>query len=344
MSVTRYALAAALITSTACGGAGSDVPAVRQASAAEIGAVEYVVKDSTVDALLEATGVAEPYAQATLSSKVMGTVVAVLVREGDHVREGDPLVRIDSRDLDARRDQVRAGIAIAEAGQREAELGSTRMRALYADSAAPRAQLDAAEAALARANASVASAHASESELGAMASYAVVRAPFAGVVTQRAVDPGAFATPGAPLVTLQDASRLRLAVVAPPNAVRGIRRGTSVLASIEGVAARAAIEGTVPSGGSLYTINAIVPNGDGRFLSGSAAVLWLSQGRRTVRLVPRSAIIRDGDLTGVRVKTANGPIIRWVRLGQESGEFIEVISGLDAGIPVLVASSPVAGH
>ncbi len=341
MSANRYALAAALVSLTACGG--SDAAPVRQAIAAEVGGVEYIVQDTTIDAMLEATGVAEPFAQATLSTKMMGTITAVLVKEGDRVRTGDPLVRIDARDLDARREQIVAGIAGAEAGQREAELGAARMRALFADSAAPRATLDAAEAALARANAAVSAARAGQSELGAMASYAVVRAPFAGVVTQRAVDPGAFAAPGTPLVTVQDASKLRLAVVAPPNAVRALRRGGSVAATIEGVATRATIEGVVPSGGSLYTINAIVPNGDGRFLSGSAAVLLVNEGKRTTRLVPRSAIVREGDLTGVRIKTPNGPIVRWVRLGKESGDFIEVISGLEAGNTVLVPTSRAAG-
>jgi hypothetical protein len=117
-----------------------------------------------------------------------------------------------------------------------------------------------------------------------------------------------------------------------------------VPAAIEGVATRSTIEGVIPSSGSLYTINGIVPNGDGRFLSGSAAVLLLMEGQRTARLVPRSAIMRDGDLTGVLVKTPNGPIVRWVRLGNDVGDFTEVISGLDAGITVLVPSARVAGN
>ena len=57
--------------------------------------------------LLEATAVAEPFAQATVSTKLMGTVTAVLVKEGDRVRAGAPLVRIDARDLEAKREQVR---------------------------------------------------------------------------------------------------------------------------------------------------------------------------------------------------------------------------------------------
>ena len=74
-----------------------------------------MVRDTTIAATQEATAVAEPFAQAMLSTKLMGTVTAVLVKEGDKVSAGQPLVRIDARDLDAKRQQVQAGIASAEA-------------------------------------------------------------------------------------------------------------------------------------------------------------------------------------------------------------------------------------
>lgn len=341
MSVSRHVLPLALATFTACA-AQTDSP--RQAVVA-VGSesIEYVVRDTTIDATIEATGIAQPYAQATLATKMMGTVIAVLAREGDHVRTGDPLIRIDARDLDARREQVTAAIASAETVHREAELAATRMRALYADSAAPRAQLDAAEAALARAAAGVAAARASQSELGAIASYAVVRAPFDGVVTHRGVDPGAFAAPGAPLLTVQDQSRLRLTVTAPPAVVRGLRTGAAVAATIEGVTTRAVVEGIVPSDGSLYTVNAIVANPGGRFLSGGTAALQLKEGTRTAILIPTRAIVREGDLTGVHIKGAGGSLLRWVRLGKPLGAITEVTAGLDAGTIVLVPATPAVG-
>jgi multidrug efflux pump subunit AcrA (membrane-fusion protein) len=110
------------------------------------------------------------------------------VNEGQRVTAGQILLRIDARDIAAKEEQARAAIASAEAAQREASLHATRFRALYADSAAPRAQVDAAEAALARANAALATARAGENELAALGDYAIVRAPFSGIVTRRYVD------------------------------------------------------------------------------------------------------------------------------------------------------------
>jgi hypothetical protein len=152
------------------------------------------------------------------------------------------------------------------------------------------------------------------------------------------VDPGDFAAPGAPMVTVLDASRLRITATAAPDAVAGIRRGDTAQARIEGRTAVAVVEGVVPNAaGNLYTVNAIVENDDGRFLPGSAATLHLPQGSRGAILVPEAALVRQGDLTGVRVRTQDGSTLRWVRLGRTAGQgMVEVAAGLQPGDVILV--------
>ncbi|HET9984542.1 MAG TPA: efflux RND transporter periplasmic adaptor subunit [Longimicrobiales bacterium] len=336
-------LATAALGSAACHG--SAPPEATPAEAASPGSVVYVVKTAPRPAVLEAAGIAEPYARATLSTKLMGSVTEVRVKEGDAVVAGEPLLRIDARELAAKSAQADAGIAQAEAMRREAETHATRMRALYAEEAAPKAQLDAAETALARAEAGVRAARASGAELLAVSDYSVVRAPFAGTVTRRSVDPGAFAAPGAALLTVEDGSRLRIAVSAAPDAVRRLGRGDTVRARIEGEPALAVVEGVVPAaGGSLYRVNAVLPNPGGRFLPGSAASLLLPQGTRPTILVPAAAIAREGDLTGVRVRNASGDGVRWVRTGMAAGDSVEVLSGLRDGDQVLIPAAAGGGR
>lgn len=336
MAVSRIpaaaAAAGALLLAAACGSpTGRESHAVRDDGMPDPGPV-LTVADTTVAAVLWASGSAEPLVTATLATKLMGTVEEVLVREGDRVSAGAPLVRIDARELAARRAQVEAGIREAEAVVEEARTHAGRMSALFEDEAATRAQLDAALTALARAEAGVRTARAGAAEVAAVSSYAILRAPFDGVVTERLVDPGAFATPGTPLVTVTDASRLRIVVTAPPEAVRSLARGDALEATIEGFPASAVVEGVVPTrAGSLYTVNAIVENPDGRHLPGSAAALGLAQGQRQALLVPASAIVRRGDLTGVRLLHDGRQEIRWVRLGATRGELVEVVSGLRPG-------------
>lgn len=325
------------LTALALGACGHEAAPPAAGHAAVAGTV-VAVTDTLVADAFDAAGVAEPIREATLSTKLMATVIEVQVHEGDRVAAGEVLVRLDARDLAARRDQVEAGLAEATAVQGEAEIQAGRIRALYADSAATRAQLDQAETGLARATAAVATARGTAAELAATASYAEVRAPFAGIVTHRFVDPGAFAAPGTPLVSVEDPSTLRVSVSASPDAVRALRRGAAITATIGDSTARAVIEGVVPSGGNLYTVNALVPNPDGRFLSGSAATLALPRGTRRAILVPAGAVRHQGDLTGVQVVAAGQESLRWIKPGRMNGGFLEILSGLAPGDSVLVAA------
>jgi RND family efflux transporter MFP subunit len=324
----------------------------------------FTIRDTTITATFDAVGLAEPVQQATLSTKLMGSVTAVLVKEGDRVTPGTVLARIDARDLEAKRAQVDAGIAAAEAVYQDALAQARRFRALYADSAATRYQLDQVETGLARAQSGLRTAQASRAELEAVAAYAEVRAPFAGMVTKRHVDPGAFAAPGAPIAELQDASRLRISVSIPPAASARLARGQQVDADIEGRFAVATIEGVVPSSaGGVYMVNALVDNAKDQFPAGGSATIRVPQGTRSALLVPAKALVREGDLLGVRVRTGQGVELRWVKISSEyrvpSTEYrsaeagyavpgtryavrspegmVEVLSGLKAGDVVLLS-------
>ena len=315
-----------------CGRAAESGPAERSPPSGE----RVAVTDTLIPDALDAAGTALPVRSATLGTKLMGTVTEVLVHEGDRVAAGQLLVRLDARELDARRIQVEAGLDDATAVRAEAALHFGRIRALYADSAATRAQLDQAETALARAEAAVATARGMAAELAATASYAEVRTPFAGTVTRRLVDPGALAAPGTPLVTVEDDGTLRVSVSAAPEAVRGLRRGTVLAATIGDTVVRATVEGVVAAGSNLHVVNALVANPGGRLQSGSAATLALPRGTRRVILVPAGAVLRQGELTGVRTVARGQASLRWVKLGRAVGGAVEVLSGLAAGDTVLV--------
>lgn len=328
------ACSALLLVASACS---SPPPEAKQAGGLRVPGALYTVRDTSLAATFEASGVAAPLRQATLGTKLMGTVLEVLVHEGEAVSAGQPLLRIDARDLTAKQAQAAASITDAEATQRDAATQAGRIRGLYADSAATRAQLDAAETGLARADAGVRASRAAAEELRALSSYAVVRAPFAGVVTRRFVDPGAFAAPGAPLISVQDGHQLRITVNATPGAARGVRRGQTIGAQIEGRPVTAVVEGVVPAAsGNLYAVNALVANDGDSILPGSTATLLLPAGMRTGLVVPARAITQQGDLTGVIVRTAEGDEVRWVRVGQTLGTMIEVNAGLRAGEQVIV--------
>lgn len=336
-AMTMLAAAAGVVLLASCGGGGESaspqvVAMAPQGDELEIAAVPRM-------SYLHAAGVVGPVAEATLSTKLMGSITEVLVHEGDVVRAGQPLLRLDARDLSAQRARVEAGQVEAQAVLNEARLHVERMRALFADDAAPRAQLDAAETGYERAQAGVSGARASAAELAAVASYAEVRAPFAGTIVRRMVDPGSFAAPGAPLLVVQDARRLRITVTASPDAVSGLAPGAAVTAVVEGQAVPATVEGVVPAAAGLFEVNAIVDNSLGRLPAAGAATLALPQATRTNVVVPLRAVRRQGDLTGVLLLRDDGTLTRWVRLGAVAGDSVEVVSGLQDGDRILVPAA-----
>jgi hypothetical protein len=112
---------------------------------------------------------------------------------------------------------------------------------------------------------------------------------------------------------------------------------------VAGQRVTAVVEGVVPApGGHVVTVNAVVPNRGNAMFAGSAASLSLPVGTRAMLVVPAAAIIREGDLVGVRVRLGEGTDLRWIRTGRQLDGQVEVLSGLAAGDQVIVP--PPAGE
>jgi len=305
--------------------------------------VPYVVRDSLVESVQEATGTAAPRLSADLSTRLMGKVVSVSVKEGDLVSAGQLLLRVDGQDLAARSEGLASGLDASRSQLALAEAQLRRMRALYADSALPKASLDQAETELERARAALSQVRAQDAELRSIQGYSRIAAPFPGKVVARLVDPGMMATPGAPLLRVEDASLLRLSVSTTTATARNLSAGSMVAARVDGREVFARIEGIVPSGtGNMSIVNAIVDNRKDSFASGAVATLLLPRGSRLARLVPTIGLLREGDLVGVWVRTAQGDFRRWIRVGSQVGDRVEVLSGLGEGDTVIVPSPRLA--
>ena len=161
----------------------------------------------------------------------MGYVREVKVQTGDHVREGQLLVTLDARDLDANarraeaaREEVRtsvpeadSAVAAAKANLDLAQTTFNRMKELFQKKSISNQEFDEASAKLKAAQAAYEMARARRTQLDAKLaqaeqevratevtrSYAEISAPFAGIVTAKSVDPGTLAVPGAPLLTIE---------------------------------------------------------------------------------------------------------------------------------------------
>lgn len=303
-----------------------------------------VLETDQIPVSVTAVGTTEPFARTTLGTRLVGRVSEVRAREGDTVVEGQVLVRVEDRDLTAKREQARSAVREAEAVLANAETTVGRMRNLFRDGAVSRQQLDEAETGLSRAKAGVSAAEAALAEVEANVGYSSVKAPMAGVVTAKFVDPGDMAAPGAPLLAVERQDPMQVTVQVSEQDLVYVRMKATVETEIEAVNGRglfqSRVETVVPSadpGSRTFAVKVLVDNPDGRIRSGMFARVRLPKGSRAGLLVPSATIVREGQLEGVYVLRDGVARLRWVRLGRAYGERVEVVSGLSAGDRVVIS-------
>lgn len=363
----RYALCALLfflLIPSGCGekiepGTAADLSPVVQNLAVE---TAQLTKEPVI---YEAVGTIQAGSTIQLSSKLMGAVEKIEVREGDEVKAGQTLVIIDPR-------QVEAGLLQAEAGLGEAKKGlaaalSSRDTAASAerlarttyerylnlkkeDSVSPQefdeveARYMQAKSSAARAQAMVETAAAQVRRVEAALSSAkvtrkdaVVSAPYNGIITGKKVEVGDLASPGTPLLTMDTLEEYRVDMVLPETHLENVQIGLQVKVSVPSLGSETT-EGTVRT---------IVPTADQRTRSflikvalpqqlplktGMFARVRIPLGEVSKILIPAEAVIYQGQLTALYVVDPEGfARFHLVRLGRKYQDRVEILSGLQTG-------------
>jgi RND family efflux transporter MFP subunit len=309
----------------------------------------YTVGARAAGAAYAATGTIEAVRQGTLGAQVSGRVTEVLVRNGDAVRAGQPLLRIEPGDALDTVSAASAAAAGAEARLTSARADYERAQQLRAKDYLSIAAMQRAEAALRSAEAEARATSAQASAARTRAGWHTVTAPYAGHVMELWVTPGDLATPGRPLLALYDPAALRV-VAQVPESLAGrlqqaepavmIPRSTARVAAPVTLTAWRAVPAIDPVTHSVE-VRAELPAGTtlepGQFVS---LHLPLQAVGTEVR-VPRSAVLRRSEVTGVYVVDDKGTArLRQVRLGPPVGDEVLVLSGLQGGEQV--ALDPVA--
>jgi RND family efflux transporter MFP subunit len=214
------------------------------------------------------------------------------------------------------------------------------------------AQVGSAQAALAEAQSQLNVAQANRERYAALEAYSRITAPFAGVITQRYADTGALiqagtssSTQSLPVVRLAQYSRLRLVVPVPESAVPELHFGETV--DVRVPALKRTFKGTIARYADALSdetrtmhTEIDVENADGTLVSGMYAetVLELKNPQSTLT-IPIQALLRNGDAGEVVLVQADGTVERRrVKVGAESNDRIEVVSGLSDGDRVIIGN------
>ncbi len=291
-----------------------------------------LVEAKTISDRLELTGSIEPTRFARMASPVEGPVVACLVREGDHVRAGQLLARLGR----IKGDDAAAASARAELEREELELG--RIEKLVETGALPGEDLDKVRVKVSEAQARLARA------MEKLGDYRV-SAPWAGVVTRVNVAVGDFVAPRTTLVELFVPASLVLRFAVPEDVAVRVQSGASITVTMDahpGKTFSAKVTRIYPDidrKTRTRTIEGTI-EGDVIIAPGMFARLQLILKSVPEALtVPVEAVVRRDGKAVVFVMEDGKAIVRMVETGIESGNHIEIVSGIQAGDKVIVAGN-----
>ena len=286
-----------------------------------------LIQPRTFEDTIEVLGVAKGRQSVTLTAATTQLVDRVRFTDGQRVSRGAVLVELRDTEQDA-------GTAQAEARLVQARRAYDRFKTLGDQGFASKAAIDQYEASWRSAQADVSAARARQNDR-------LIRAPFAGVVGLSDVAPGALVNPGAPIVTLDDVSAIRVDFQTPERYLGQLRQGQSLLATADAypgvtIAGRIAkLDTRVDERTRAITARAEFPNTDGRLKPGMLMRVGISRGQRTSLSAPESAVAVQGDAAYVYVLRQMGERTmveqRPILTGSRQMGFVEIREGVKAG-------------
>lgn len=338
-----------------------------------VAVLEHSVQSSEMVYEVMGTGTLEARVKSTISPKISGRIEKLLVDQGDRVQAGQLLVRLDDADLKQQVGIAQANLAAAQAALdrlqadddraaavlEQARQSYERVKKLVAQKVATADEHDkaiealrVAEAGQARARAALEEGRkqlvAAEKNLSyrqALLADAEVRAPYAGLVVRRFRDPGDIVVPGSPMLTLVSLEEIWVSAWVDESEIARLRVGQPARVvfrsepdrSYEGQVARLGRETDRETREFLVDVRVLrLPT---IWAVGQRAEVYIQTERRSAALVlPGEFVVwRDGQ-SGVYMKAGGRAEWRPVVLGLQSGEQVQVLSGLVAGDIVLLAA------
>lgn len=327
--------------------ASSGISAGKDNAPVPVLAAKAVLRDMPI--AIDLVGRGEAYESVSLKARVDGQVQSVLYKEGQHVRTGDVLLRLDPSDFNARLKQVEAGLAKDRALLKQAQADEARYQMLKQQGFVSEEKLTGLHAAEAAAAATVNADLASLELARLQLSYATVRAPIDGIVGARLVFPGtAIKTNDTALAVINRVHPLLIDFSLPENHLADLRTalaqgGLKVTIGVSGDAKPVYqasvnfVDNTVDPTTGTVLMKARLENADEKLSAGQ--YLHVSLVLKTLKdavVVPAEAVQQGPSGTVVYVVNPDSSIsIRKADVAASSNGMSAITSGLKAGETVV---------
>ncbi len=294
--------------------------------------IDFAVAElGTAARSVSATGTIQPIRAVGINSQLSGALTSVHVEEGNAVQAGAVLARLDSR-------EVQAQLASAEASLELARRTAQRSEQLREQQIVTAAEYDRDQAALT-------AALATRDQLKARVGYATIRAPIAGVITEKLVETGDVVSTQTPLFTIADRSTLVVLVQISELDVTALSTGSAVEVLVDAHpdrTFRGRIRRVFPSAdpeSRLVPVEVALTGGDARILTIGflARARFELSPRENVLMIPATALIETVGQPAVYLLRGTTVTRRTVERGEAYQGRVEVRNGIDVGDSVVVA-------
>jgi RND family efflux transporter MFP subunit len=278
---------------------------------------------------VEVVGTVQAVEQAVISAKITGNIIVLPVELGSRVKSGELLAELSAGEISA---QVQQGKAQLEQAKRNLAREENLLRKNAATLETVKSMED-----------SMRIADAAYRTTLTMLDFTKITAPFAGIVTRKLVNVGDLATPGKPLLHIEEENKLQVLTDIPEAMISKISKGDKLGIFVPSVDLR--IEGTVaevsptadPSS-RTSPIKLHIPNNP-KLRSGQFARVALAMAQAETLAIPVKAMVPLGQMERVFVVVDGKARLRLVRSGTRSDAFIEILSGLAEGETVVLTGN-----
>lgn len=342
-------MVAVLALALGAGCRGRDPVAASPTPATPQGARPVVVRlapagERAVPRFLRVTGQLEGMRDARVAADTTGKVREAAFERGAVVEAGAVLVRVDDRSAVLSLKEAEAALALAGARLALARSEVERHAPLVGSKAVAAADFRRMEAERDVREADVLAITARRDLARKALEDSVVRAPFAGVVAERLVEPGEMIKPDSVVARIVEVARLRLVLNIPETAAASVRQGQQVsfgVSALPGTAFQGNVRhvgGAVRRPARDLVVEAEVDNHDGRLRPGYFAEARIGTGEARAVTIAPSAVRADGSRRSVFVARGDVAEERLVELGEAGDGWVEVRAGVAPGENVVVSA------
>lgn len=300
----------------------------------------------------EFSGTIESALRSEIATKVTGTVEKRPVAIGDRIKKGALLVKMRDADVLSRHQQAEATRAEARAQYTNAEKDRNRFKILFEQNSATLREWEAVNLRYETSKANLNRTEERVKEVEDILSYTSIKAPYDGVIASVHVQPGDLASPGQPLVTLEDENHFKLVFTVPETTTLSLHVGDTVSVRIPAIdmdkrtlAIVSQISRSGNGGSRQFLIEATLPAAviSGKVRSGMHASIFIPDSKEQRVFVPKTALVERGQLRGIfTVRNGQEAMLRWVRIGRMNETHIEILSGLREGESFVLNSNEIA--